>query len=146
MRIRPGFTIMELLAVLVIGSIMLAVVSPNVSRSLTQSRVKRAAAVVAGDLQMAQTVAARQRAPVRVTVQTHSRIVRVHRGTSPDTVFTERRLDSTSEYPLSALTGSVGSITIFPNGVASGPLTLTLQAGPDTRIVTMNRAGQVRVK
>jgi prepilin-type N-terminal cleavage/methylation domain-containing protein len=146
MRKRQGFTIMELLAVLVIGTIMLAVAAPNVSRGLTQTRVKRAAAVVAGDLQFAHSVAARQRVPVQVTVLQSSRIVRVHRGTNPDTVFSERRLDATSEYPLSSLEANAASITIFPNGLASGPLHLTLQAGADTREVTMNRAGQVRVR
>jgi general secretion pathway protein H len=146
MRRRHGFTILELLAVLVIGTVMMAVAAPGVSRGLTQTRVKRAAAVVAGDLQFAHSVAARQRVPIQVTVLQSSRIVRVHRGTSPDTVFSERRLDSTSEYPLSSLQANAASITIFPNGLSSGPLHLTLQAGADTREVTMNRSGQVRVR
>jgi prepilin-type N-terminal cleavage/methylation domain-containing protein len=146
MRIRHGFTVIELLAVLVMGTILLATAAPAVSRSLTQTRVQRAAAVIAADLQLAHTLAARQRAPVRITVQSTERIVRVHRGTLPDTVFSERRLDETSEYSLGELVASSSTITVFPNGMASGPLTLTLQAGGSTRVVSMTRVGQVRVR
>jgi prepilin-type N-terminal cleavage/methylation domain-containing protein len=146
MRSRHGFTIIELLAVLALGGILMTAALPGVSRAVSQTRVQRAAAVVAIDLQQAHSLAARQRAPVRVTVLPHSRIVRVHRGSSPDTVFSERRLDATSEYPLSSLDANSGSITIFPNGVASGSLALTLQTPGDVRVVTMNRLGQVRIR
>jgi prepilin-type N-terminal cleavage/methylation domain-containing protein len=146
MRIRHGFTVIELLAVLIMGTILLAAAAPAVSRSLTQTRVQRAAAVIAADLQLAHTLAARQRAPVRITVQSTERIVRVHRGSSPDTVFSERRLDETSEYSLGTMVASATAITVFPNGMASGPLTLTLQAGGSSRIVSMTRVGQVRVR
>jgi prepilin-type N-terminal cleavage/methylation domain-containing protein len=146
MRIRHGFTVIELLAVLVMGTILLAAAAPAVSRSLTQTRVQRAAAVIAADLQLAHTLAARQRAPVRITVQSTERIVRVHRGTLPDTVFSERRLDETSEYSLGTMVASATTVTVFPNGMASGPLTLTLHAGGSSRIVSMTRVGQVRVR
>jgi prepilin-type N-terminal cleavage/methylation domain-containing protein len=146
MRIRHGFTVIELLAVLIMGTILLAAAAPAVSRSLTQTRVQRAAAVIAADLQLAHTLAARQRAPVRITVQSTERIVRVHRGSSPDTVFSERRLDETSEYSLGTMVASAATVTVFPNGMASGPLTLTLHAGGSSRIVSMTRVGQVRVR
>jgi type II secretion system protein H len=149
METRHGFTLFELLIVMVIGAIMLAVVAPGVSQALAQTRVQRAAAVVAGDLQMAHSLAARQRAPVRVTVNTHSRNLVVHRASSPDTVFSQRQLDSSSEYPLQSLTANNTFVVIYPNGLASGttmPLKITLQAAGRTREVSMNRVGQVRVK
>jgi prepilin-type N-terminal cleavage/methylation domain-containing protein len=146
MRTRHGFTIMELLVVMVVGTIMLAVVAPNISRALTLTRVQRAAAVVAADLQLAHTLAARQRVPVRITIDPASYILRVHRGTTPDTVFSVRRLDGTSEYPLDGLVTSSTSVTVFPNGMASGPLRMTLQAGGSSRVVSMTRVGQVRVR
>jgi hypothetical protein len=37
------------------------------------------------------------------------------------------------------------SLLVYPNGLADGPVTITLQAGGNTRVVTMSRAGQVRV-
>jgi prepilin-type N-terminal cleavage/methylation domain-containing protein len=149
MRTRHGFTIFELLMVMVIGSIMLAVVAPGVSHALAKTRVQRAAAVVAGDLQLAHSLAARQRAPVTVSVNTHARTIVVHRETSPFTVFSTTRLDRTSEYPMQLLTSNNTSVTIYPNGLATAtnwPLTITLQAAGMTREVRMNRVGQVRVR
>jgi general secretion pathway protein H len=149
METRHGFTLFELLIVMVIGAIMLAVAAPAVSHALAQTRVQRAAAVVAGDLQMAHSLAARQRAPVRVTINTHSRSLVIHRASSPDTVFTERRLDNTSEYPLQSFTANNVFVVVYPNGLASGstmPLRISLQAAGKSREVSMNRVGQVRVK
>lgn len=151
MQTRHGFTIFELLVVMVIGAIMLAVVAPGVSRALAQTRVQRAAAVVAGDLQLAHSLAARHRAPVRVSVNQHSRTVVLHRATTPDTVYNTRRLDGTSEYPMQSLTANNAFVTVYPNGLASAseaawPLTISLQAGGLAREVRMNRVGQVRVR
>jgi hypothetical protein len=44
------------------------------------------------------------------------------------------------------MVASATAVTVFPNGMASGPLTLTLQAGGSSRIVSMTRVGQVRVR
>lgn len=149
MRTRHGFTLFELLLVMVIGAIMLAVAAPGVSHSLAQTRVQRAAAVVAGDLQLAHSLAARQRVPVKVSINEHSRTVVLHRDTSPDTVFSIRRLDHTSEYPMQSLTSNNTSITVYPSGLATAttwPLTINLRAAGHAREVRMNRIGQVRVK
>jgi prepilin-type N-terminal cleavage/methylation domain-containing protein len=148
MRIRHGFTVVELLAVLVMGTILLAAAAPAVSRSLTQTRVQRAAAAIAADLQLAHTLAARQRVPVRITVQATERIgcactvARRRTRCSASAASTPRRSTALG-------TGwwrAASAVTVFPNGMASGPLTLTLEAGGSSRIVSMTRVGQVRVR
>ena len=68
MRSRGGFTLMELLVVLAIAGIVMTMVIPSISRSMAQTRVQRAASVVGSDLQYAYSMAARRRAPVRITV------------------------------------------------------------------------------
>jgi prepilin-type N-terminal cleavage/methylation domain-containing protein len=147
MRNRQGFTMLELLVVMLLGVLMMSIIAPSVSRTLNQTRLQRAASVVASDLQHARTLAARQRAPVTVTILDHSRMVRLHRGTSPDTVFNERRLDTRSEYPLQSLTSSPAAVTVYPNGLSSAnTMTITLQTPAGTRQVTMTRAGLVRIQ
>lgn len=146
MRNRPGFTMLELLVVMLLAVLMMAIVAPTVSSSLSQTRLQRAASVIAADLHLARSIAARQRVPVRVTVENHSRIVRIHRGSTPDTIYSERRLDSRSEYPLQSLTANNSPIIIYPNGLASAGVQVTLQTPAGTRVVEMTRAGLVRIQ
>jgi prepilin-type N-terminal cleavage/methylation domain-containing protein len=145
MKARRGFTIMELLVVMVIGAIMTAVVAPSLSRSLAQSRLQRAAAAVSADLQLAHTLAARQRAPVRITVDAANRVLRVRDAVTTTTIFSERYLDSSSDFGLDSFTANNTNVVVYPNGLASARLELTLRAAARTRVVTMSPAGQVRV-
>jgi type II secretion system protein H len=148
MRTRHGFTLLELLVVMLLGTLMLGIVAPGISRSLAQSRVQRAASVVAADLQLARSLAARQRAPVQVSILEHSRIVRVHRGSmaAVDTVFSERRFDRTSEYPMQSLTATASEVVFYPNGLSNGQVIVTVQAAGNSRQVKMSRGGHVRIQ
>ena len=147
---RPGFSMMELLIVLVLASIVGSMVIPTISRSMAQMRVQRAVNVLAGDIQLAHSTAARQRTPVRLSIDTINKIVRIRNAANPTTVYTERRFDKTSEYPLQSMTVTDTSVTLYPSGLAgksssSWPFTVTLTAAGKSRIVKMTRAGQLRI-
>src|SRR2546430_13642271 len=61
-----GFTLLELVIVLVIMGMATALTFPTISRITTHSRVNQAAMVVAQDLSLASSAAARERKPIRI--------------------------------------------------------------------------------
>src|SRR5437868_10861329 len=61
-----GFSLLELVIVLVILGLGTALTFPTVSRITTHSRVNQAAMVVAQDLSLALSAAARERKPIRI--------------------------------------------------------------------------------
>jgi type II secretion system protein H len=144
-RIRPrdGFTLIEVLIVLILMGIVIGMVAPRLTRGLEQTRAQRAASVVAADLQLAHSMAARQRRPVQVNVNAGQRRIRVQDYTGA-TVYNERLL--TSEFGISSMTTSQAGIVVYPTGLASNGITIGVTAGRTTRSVAMTKAGQIRIK
>jgi prepilin-type N-terminal cleavage/methylation domain-containing protein len=62
---QSGFTLLELLLVIVILGVAFLVAFPTISRITTHSRVNQAAMVVAHDLSLAVSAAARERSASR---------------------------------------------------------------------------------
>ena len=141
---RAGFSLIELIIVLLILGIGAATVVPAVGRTLGKARLDRAASVMAADLQLAHTTAARRRAPVRMSVDTTNRIVRIVDHAAPTTVYTERRYDATSDFSVQRLAAAPTTLVFFPNGLANDTIRFTLTAAGGTRLVRMSRAGQIR--
>jgi prepilin-type N-terminal cleavage/methylation domain-containing protein len=145
MRARGGFTLIEVVVVVMIASIVVGMSIPRLTRSLAQNRMQRAAAVVATDLQLAHSMAARQRSPVRLTVDTANRVIRIRDAATATTVYSQRHLGS-NEFGVQRLGADRLDVVILPTGLSNHPIELTLRAAGSTRIVSMSRAGQVRVK
>lgn len=145
MRIHDGFTLLELLVVLVVGGIVLSIAVPAVNSGLDQSRVQRAASVAAIDVQLAFSMAARQRQPVRITVDVDDRIMRIVDHAEPTRVYSQRFFGSDGEHPVQSVAVSDSEVVVFPGGLADGALAITFGIGDNRRRVVMSRAGQVRV-
>lgn len=139
-----GYTMIELALVISIAGLIAAIALPTFARGLRGSRASAAATVVQADLELAFSYAARQRRPVRVNWNAASMTYTVA-DRSTGTVFVTRRLGSTGDYTLSEVSFSANPVDIFPGGVASGALTITLTGGSSTRTVMMTRAGLVRL-
>ncbi len=114
------------------------------SSALHQSQVRRAARVVAADLQLAFSLAAGQRRTVRITCDAANQQYTITLVADGTLLFT-RRLGSESAYALSSVAFSPTSIDVFPNGMAASALTIALERGDHSRHVTMMRSGMVRV-
>jgi hypothetical protein len=71
--------------------------------------------------------------------------MRVRSYPTTTTMYSERWFNTTSEYPVQAMTVSTANIVLYPNGLGSSDITITLTAAGRTRVVTMNRTGQVRI-
>lgn len=145
MRARGGFTVIELLVVMLLAGIVAGTTVPRISQSMAQNRVQRAASVVAADLQLAHSMAARQRRPVRIQVDTTARAIQVRDVGTSTTVYSRRALGTNSEFGLSRMNANRAEVIVYPTGIASNSITITLRATNQTRVVSMTRAGQVRV-
>jgi prepilin-type N-terminal cleavage/methylation domain-containing protein len=140
-----GFSLFELLIVVVILGILATMVGPAMSRITRHNRVNRAATVIASDLQNAFAVAARQREPVRIQADASTRSYQfVDRRTG--TVLRIRTFyGDTSEYRLTSLVFTPATFDVFPNGISSVPVTINLANGDYAKVITASTAGFVRV-
>ena len=142
-RARQGFTLLETIIVLVVVAILAALVVPQANDAISQSRVQNSASVIAGDLQLAFSLASRQRAPLRIVVDPTGRTYRITNRAG--TVIKERAIGDMSDLHVGSMTSTVSQLEIFPNGLASGPITITVALNGHTQTISMTRAGQVRV-
>jgi len=140
-----GFTLFELLIVVVILGIAATMVGPAMSRIVRHQRVNRAAKIIVSDIENAFAVAARQRMPVRVKADAASRSYQfVDRAT--DSVLRIRAFyGDTSEYRLSSLAFTPTTFDVFPNGISSNPVTIDLANGDYAKRITVSTAGFVRL-
>ena len=141
---RTGFTLTELLLTLTVLGILVLAGIPKVARMVQRARVNRALTVVAGDLEHAVTIAARQRKPVRLSCTCGSGQYSVADRTGGTTRL-NRQLASDREYSVSTLTFSATPVDIFPSGVTSADLVVTLGAAGYSRQVRLTTAGYVRI-
>ncbi len=143
-RQHSGFTLLEVIVTLVIIGILAAAGMPAVARAISHSSVNNAAAVVAGDLEAAFSIAARQRRPVRVRINAGTRSYAITDRTT-SAVLRSRSLDSQSDLKVGSISGSPTAVDVFPNGLSSGPLTVTIATHGYAATVSMTRAGKVRI-
>jgi Tfp pilus assembly protein FimT len=140
-----GFTLFELLVIVVILGIAATMMGPAMSRIVRHQRVNRASMIIVSDLQNAFAVAARQRMPVRVQADAPSRSYQFVDRTSGAVLRIRAFYGDTSEYKLSTLVFTPATFDVFPNGVSSSPVTIDLANGDYIRHITASTAGFVRI-
>ena len=144
MRGTNGFTMPELMTTIAVGAIALLMAMRPAATYIQHTRVNRASAVLGGDLDMAKSVAERQRTPVRLAYDsTAGQYTLTNRATG--VVIWKRSIGSSSDYNVRTIRFSPALTDFFPSGLTSGALTVTLSAGSYSKQVTMSRAGQVRL-
>src|SRR5256885_3973241 len=139
-----GFTLLELVIVLVIMGMATAITFPTISRITTHSRVNQAAMVVAQDLSLAASAAARERKPIRIARGADRASITLSERAGGKLLST-RWLGRGDAYGLDSIAFSVSPADLFPSGLTSSPLSVMLWSGTYSRQVTMSRAGWVRV-
>ena len=141
---QRGFSLAELTIALAMGAVAMSMAVRPLSRTLGHERINHAANVVAADLELALSLAGRQRRPIRIVFDSTGVQYQVTNRLD-GTVYQVRSLGLQSEFTLSAARFQPATLDIFPSGLASGPLTVTLGSGSYTRQVTMTRAGLIRI-
>jgi prepilin-type N-terminal cleavage/methylation domain-containing protein len=143
-RNARGMTMLEVIVVVVIISILVLTSIPRIGQAVRSSRVDRAAGLVALTLERSFTLASRQRRPVTVSCDCANQAIEI-RDLLTDSLYQRRAFGPSTEYQLDSLTLSVGSVTVYPTGVATSPLTVMVAAGTSNRQITLSSAGLVRV-
>jgi prepilin-type N-terminal cleavage/methylation domain-containing protein len=142
-RRRRGFTAVELLIVVTIIGLMAVAAMPRISRVVAEQRIRKLQEVVATDLERAFAMARRERKPITIMYNTSTYVLTVADRASGTALFTDYigRFDdmSTTSVTFSPSAG----ITIFPMGLSTAALTITLTNATYTRTVSVTRAGQV---
>jgi Tfp pilus assembly protein FimT len=141
---RAGYTVIEMMMAFTVAATGVAMAVPKVGYTVSHMRVNSAANVAAAELELAASLAERQRTPVRLTIDPAARTISVT-DRAAGAVLAKRAFGMQSEYDLTVLGGAPLQVDLFPNGTTSQALTLTLGINGYARTVTMTRAGQVRV-
>ena len=144
-RRRSGFSMLEMLIVLIVIGLIVKITVNKTSRIMRHERVNRAAQVVLQDLQNGFAMAGRQRAPVRLTF-TPSTKTYVFTDRATGTVLQTRVMGYGTEWQLSTLSSDVSPIDVLPNGIGTAPFVVTLTLGDYTRKVAASSAGFVRAQ
>ncbi len=140
---RGGFTVTELLMVIVMIGILGAVMVPRITRLTARNKASEAAAVVQRDLERAFSIAARLRKAVVLTADNAGLYYQIADAVG-GTVRVNRNLRQGAEVGVESMIFSPTTITVQPNGIASAPLTVKLRSHGAVRTVTMTRVGLIR--
>lgn len=145
-RPRAGFSMLEIMVVLVIVGITSSISIGRIHALIIQERVQRAATSVQNDLEAAFALAARNRRPIRIewNATTMQLGVTDRAGT---TAYRHTNL-SQDAYGMraSGVTFSRSPLEVYPNGMANDTLTITIHGPNVTKTIRMSRAGLVLVQ
>lgn len=142
-RGRRGFSAIELIITMVIIGLLSVIALPRISTTVARDRVRRAQFVVGSQVEFAFQIAARIRKPVTVTLNSSTGVLTIADRAS-GTPYKQMDLSQSGPYSLTAVSVSPSAgITIFPTGISSSALTITLTNNGYDRTVTATVAGQV---
>ncbi len=143
-RHRSGFSMLEMLLVLIVIGILVTLTVPKIARAVQHERVNRAAQVIVQDFQNGFALAGRQRSPVRLTFTTSlQQYVFSDRATG--VAIMTRILSTGADYSLTSLATTANTVDVLPNGIGSTPFSVTIANGTYSRTITASSAGFVRL-
>jgi prepilin-type N-terminal cleavage/methylation domain-containing protein len=148
-RSRPGFSMLELITVLVIAGILVGLGAGRISTYVTQQRVAKASSAITNDLQQAFAIAGRVRRPVRIVLDTAKMQLSIT-DRAQTTLF--RRVGLGKEFQLQSSNVAFYPSTpleVYPNGLASDTMWIrfrtTVASNTYSRLVRVSRAGMIQV-
>ena len=140
---RSAFTAIEIIIVLVIVGLVAAISMPSIATNVARDRVRRGQFIVGSYVELAYQYAARVRKPMTITLNSTTKVLAIT-NRSDGTVYRQSDLSRTGPWALTDATISPsGGITIFPTGLASAALTITLSNNAYSKTITATIAGQV---
>jgi prepilin-type N-terminal cleavage/methylation domain-containing protein len=144
--LRRGFSLLELLVVLVITGVVTGLSMSRFSAYLGHERVAKAALGISNDIRAGFAIPGRVRRPVRIRVDTAGMQLLIT-DRSQTTVY--RKTAFGSRYNLMSSNVAFYPSTpleIYPNGFASDTMLITLTSNGYTQRVRVSKGGSVQVK
>ena len=142
---RRGFTFIEMLVVVTIAGVVGGLAIGKIGAYTTQQRVIKASASLTNDLQQAFAIAGRTRQPVRIVLDTASMQLSI---TDRSQASVMRRVSLGGAYGLSSQNIAFypsAPLEIYPNGLASDTMAISLRSYGTSRYIRVSRAGMVQV-
>lgn len=142
-RTRAGFTLIEMMIVVLIIGVMAKVSVPRIGMTVARSRISGLEIVVASQIERAFALATRTRRPVTVTYDSSTAyLITADRASS--TQLQTRYLGRSAELSVTSVTLSpTRGITIFPSGLADSALTVTIGNNGFTRYIRSTVSGLI---
>jgi type II secretory pathway pseudopilin PulG len=135
--------VVELLMVVVIIGLVAGFSMPRIGQVVARDRVRRAQFAVGSYVELAFQYAARVRKPMTITLNSGTKIFAIT-NRADGTLYRQYDLSQTGVWGLTNATISPSAgITIFPTGLSSAALTITLTNNSYSKTVTSTIAGQV---
>lgn len=147
---RNGFTLIELLVVLALIGIVASIAIRSVGDTMRRDRVVKTTAILSTDLEQAFAIAGRQRAPMRLLIDSAKRTFSI--ASRADTTLKYRtRQFVTGDMAVDYISSSRSTLDIMPSGLSTDTLKLRIgiyskDGATYDRTVRMTRGGLVRVK
>lgn len=142
LRNRRGFTLLEVLVVLMIMGVVGALSAGRIHAIIVQQRVSRAANSLQTDLQSAFGIASRNRQPIRISWNSTKMQLDVT-DRAGATFYRRTPLGNDYGFASSNVSVSASPVEVYPNGYASDTLTIVLSSDGNTKRVHMYRTGMV---
>jgi prepilin-type N-terminal cleavage/methylation domain-containing protein len=142
-RTRAGFTLVEMMMVVVIIGMMAIISVPRIGTTVARSRISALEVVVVSDLERAFALATRTRRPITVTYDSSTKQL-LTKDRAAGTTLSARYLGKIAELSVTSVTLAPSKgITIFPTGLADTTLSVTIANGSFSRLVRSTIAGQI---
>lgn len=145
---RAGFTIIEMLVVFIVFGASAAIAVRSVGATLRRDRVGKAAVMLSADIEQAFAIAGRQRAPIRIAIDSFSMTVSLVDRANTSRVYRRRTLKG-GEFALDFIRSNRWALDVMPSGLATDTLRLSVgiyDGGTTyTRTIRMTRGGLVRI-
>lgn len=139
--VRAGFTVIELLIVVVIAGILLGISGPAIGNQIARDRVMRSAVVVEGMLNEASQLAVRRSTPIRVVLSGTALQIQ---DRATNAVIKQRNFGPGFELQANLTISPADGIEIFPNGRANAAVSVTVAGTNLTQTVSRTATGIVR--
>jgi len=135
---RPGFSLIELLVVVVVAGILLTISGVSIGRQIARDRVVRSASVVEGMLAEAGQTAVRRREPITLTLSGST--LQINRR-QPLTVLRSRNFGPGFDLRATLTMNPSTGITIFPSGRADQAVSITVSGSGVSHTITRTATG-----
>jgi prepilin-type N-terminal cleavage/methylation domain-containing protein len=142
-RRRPGFTVIELIIVLVVAGVVTAMSLGRIHTLTVQERLQRAVTATQNDIEAAYSIAVRNRQPVRISWDS-TRLQLDVTDRAGTTFYRKSNLGAVYGLAAAGVTFSRSPIEVYPSGLANDTLLITLTVETVTKRMRVSRTGLVR--